>query len=86
MIVMKLVCQLCSRTEGSGGDVQDDANDSTHEKAEEAETILADIEAVILDKDKGERLELVRQARKQSVMLRVSTHKKIDNPVDIRHV
>jgi hypothetical protein len=57
------------------GSVQEDADDSAHEEAEEAETVLADVEAVVFDKDERECLELVRQPRIQDVMLRVLTRR-----------
>lgn len=58
MTVMKLICQFEAFRRDGGGDVQEHTDDSTHEEPEETESILANVEAVILDKDEWECLEL----------------------------
>jgi hypothetical protein len=55
---MKLICQFGASRYGGRSDVQENTDDSTHEESEETESVLADVEAVILDKDEWECLKL----------------------------
>jgi hypothetical protein len=55
-MVTNLVCQ--THAEERMGDVQDDTYDSTREEAEEAKTILSNVESVVLDENKWKSLKL----------------------------